>query len=57
MIENDLYHVKEYKFENPFFGEIDSIKDNCFRDCHHKYFQKLKYESIYDVKLINVTNN
>ena len=34
MNENELYVVKEYKFDNPIITEIDSIIGNCFRDCH-----------------------
>ena len=46
MNENELYVVKEYKFDNPIFTEIDSILDKCFRDCHSSYFHNFKYECI-----------
>ena len=29
MNENELYVVKEYKFDNPLITKIDSIIDNC----------------------------
>ena len=57
MNENELYVVKEYKFDNPIIPEIDSIIDKCFRDCHNSYFHNFKYECIYDIKLTNITNN
>ena len=42
MIENELYVVKEYKFDNPLITEIDSIIDKCFGDCHNNYFHNFK---------------
>ena len=57
MNENQLYVVKEYKFDNPLITKIDSIIDNCYRDCHKKYFHSFKYVCIYDIKLTNITNN
>ena len=56
MNENELYVVKEYKFDNPLFHKIDSIIDVCYRDCHNKYFYTFKYVCIY-IKLTNITNN
>ena len=57
LIENEFYVVKEYKFCNPLTPEIDSIKDNCFRDCHSSYFHNFKYDYIYDIKLTSINNN
>ena len=57
MNENELYVVKEYKFDNPLITKIDSIIDGCYRDCHSKYFHTFKYVCIYDIKLSNITNN
>ena len=57
MNENEIYVVKEYKFDKPLITEIDSIIDKCFRDCHNSYFHNFKYEGIYDIKLKNITNN
>ena len=57
MNENELYVVKDYKFDNPLITEIDSITDKCFRDCHNSFFHIfLKNECIYDIKLTNITN-
>ena len=47
MKENYLYLVKEYKFDNPHFIEIDSIIDNCFDDCLKNCFHKYNYEPIW----------
>ena len=57
MNENEIYVVKEYKFENPLITQIDSIIYECFRDCHNIYFHKFKYECLYDIKLENISNN
>ena len=57
MNENELYVVKECKFDNPLFNKIDSIIDSCYRECHNKYFHTFEYEWIYDIKLTNITNN
>ena len=57
MNENELYVVKEYKFDNPLITKIDSIIDGCYRDCHNKFFHTFKYVCIYDIKLTNITNN
>ena len=57
MNENELYVVKEYKFDNPLITKIDSIIDNCSRDCQNKFFHTFKYVCIYDIKLTNNTNN
>ena len=34
MNENELYVLREYKFDNPLSTDIDSETDKCFRDCH-----------------------
>ena len=57
MNENEIYVVKEYKFDNPLITKIDSIIDNCYRDCHNNYFHTFKYVCIYDIELTNITNN
>ena len=57
MNENELYVVKEYKFDNPLITKKDSILDGCYRNCHNKFFHTFKYVCIYDSKLTNITNN
>ena len=57
MNENEIYVVKNYKFDYPLITKIDSIIDGCYRDCHNKFFHTFKYVCIYDIKLTNITNN
>ena len=57
MNENEIYVVKEYKFDNPLITEIDSIIDKLFKDCSNNYFHNFKYRCIYDIKLKNINNN
>ena len=57
MNENELYVVKKYRFDNPLITNIDSIIDNCYRDCHNNLFHTFRYVYIYDIKLTNITNN
>ena len=57
MNENELYVVKDYKFDNPLITKIDFIIDGCYRDCHNNFFHIFKYECIYDIKHTNVTIN
>ena len=57
MDENDLYVVKEIKFDNPLITKIDSRNNNCYRDCHNKNLHTFKNVCIYDIKLTNITNN
>ena len=57
MNENELYVVKENKFDNPPITDIDSIIENCFNDCRDNYCHEYKYECIFDFRLENMTNN
>ena len=50
MNENELYVVKEYKFDNPLITNVDSIKENCFNDCRDKYFHEFKERCIIDFR-------
>ena len=34
--KNQLTIGKEYEFIKPLIHKIDSIFDNCYRDCHNK---------------------
>ena len=52
-----MYVVKKYTFKNPVITRIHSITDECYRDCHNKYFHTFNYVCIYDIKLTNITNN
>ena len=57
MKENELYVVKEYKFDNPIITERDSLIDKCFRDCHKSHFHNFNYECIYDSNFTNIRSN
>ena len=56
MNQNELYVVKEYKFDDPIITKTDSINDDCYRECHNKYYHTIEYVCIYDIKLTNITN-
>ena len=49
--------VKEYEFDKPLIQKIDSIIDNCIRDCHNKYFHTFDHICECDIQLTNTTNN
>ena len=57
MNENELYVVKQYKFDNGIITKIYFILDKCFRNCHNSYFLYFKFECIHDFKLKNITKN
>ena len=57
MNENQLTIVKEYEFDKLLIQKIDSIIDNCYRDCHKKCFHTFEYKCEYDIKLTKITNN
>ena len=49
--------VKEYEFDNPLIQKIDSIIDDCIRDCHNKYFHTFDHICEYNLNFTNTTNN
>ena len=57
MSENQSTIVKKYEFIKPLIHKIDSIIDNCLRDCHNQYFLTFKYRCIYDIKFKNIGKN
>ena len=57
MNENQLAVNKKYEVVKPFIHKIDSIIDNCYRDCHDNYFYTFKYDCIYDNNPKYITNN
>ena len=57
MNENQLTIVKEYEFDNPLIQKIDSIIDDCIRDCHYKYFHTFDHVCEYDINFTNICNN
>ena len=57
MNKNQVTIVKEYEFDEPLTQKIDSIIDNCCRDCHKKYFHTFEYKCEYIINLTNITKN
>ena len=53
---NDDINVKEFKFNEPLIHKIDSIIDNCIRDCHNKYFHTFDHKCVYVKNFTNITN-
>ena len=51
MNENQSTIVKKYEIFIPLFHKRDSKIDNCYRDCHNKYYHTFEYECQYDFKL------
>ena len=49
--------VKEYEIDNPLIQKIDSIIDNCIRDCLNKYFHTFDHICEYNLNFTNITNN
>ena len=42
MNKNQSAIVKEYEFGKPVIHKIGSINDNCYKDCHNKYYHTLE---------------
>ena len=57
MNENELYVVKEHRFNIPLITDVDSIMNSCFKDCHNTYFHNFNYKCIYDIKLKTIIFN
>ena len=49
--------VKEYQLIKPPIHKIESIIDDCIRDCHNKYFNTFDHLCVYDINLTKITNN
>ena len=54
---NAIVIVREYEFDKPLIQKIDSLIDNCIRDCHNKYFHTFNHICEYDLNFTNITNN
>ena len=54
---NENVIVKKYEFDEPHIQKIDSIIENCIRDCHHKYFHTFDHICENDLNFRNITNN
>ena len=54
---NENVIVKEYELNIPLFLKIDSLNDNCIRDCHIKFFHTFDHINVYNFNLTNITKN
>ena len=57
MNKNNLAVLKEYEYHKPLIHKIDSIIDNCIRDCHNKYCHTFDVICVYDINFKNIGNN
>ena len=55
--DNQLTIVKEYEFNNLLIQYIDSIINECYKDCQYKYFHTFEHECEYNLNFTNNTNN
>ena len=46
-----------YELDKTLIQKIDSIIDDCTRDCHNKYFHTFDHICEYDLKLTDIGNN
>ena len=49
--------VKEYELNNPLHQKIDSLIEDCIRDCHIKYFQTFDHICEYNLNFKKTSNN
>ena len=55
-VMNENFIVINYEFDEPHIQMIDSITDNCIRDCQHKHFHTFDHICEYDLNFTNITN-
>ena len=55
-IENKLYIVKKYEYDNPIIENIDFLIFESLEDCFYNYYHTFEYECIYDINFTNNTN-
>ena len=56
-ILNEKVKVKEYEFDKPLIQKIDSIFDNCIRDCYNKYFHTVDHICEYNHNFTKTSKN
>ena len=54
--KNDLFIVKEYKFDKKDIHEKDYILDDVIKDCRN-YLHTFDYKLVYDINFINISIN
>ena len=55
MIENVI--VEKYEFDKPLIQKVDSIFDDCIKDCHNNYFHTFDHICEYELNFTNITKN
>ena len=53
MNKNQLTVVKEYEYVKPLIQKIDSLIDNCYRDCHKNFFIRLNID-VYIILILQI---
>ena len=56
-IFDERRNVKEYEFHKPLLSKIDSISDNCIRDCKKNYYHTHRFTLEYNTNFTNKRNN
>ena len=56
-IMNGSAFVKDFEFNKPLLHKIDSIIDNCIRDCNDNSFQTFAHICEYDINLTNISSD
>ena len=54
---NENLNGNEYDFKEPLIQKIDSLKDNCIKECHNRFFHTLHQICENDNNFKNITNN
>ena len=54
---NEKVFVEKFEFKKPLIQKIDSINDDCIRDCHNKCFHTFDHICENDLSFTNIGNN
>ena len=57
MDDNQLTIVRKHQIIKPLIHKIESIIDNCYRDCQNNYYHTFEYKCEYDIQLTNIRRN
>ena len=53
---NQLTFFKKCEFDKPLIHKIDSIIDNCSKDCHKRFFHTFEYKRVNDFRVTKIGN-
>ena len=56
-IINENVIFEDHEIDKPLIQKINSIIDDCIRDCHNKFFHTFDHICEYNIQLTNITNN